>query len=330
MPKDVKFEQPLKEELVQDEKKIAEAKSGADIYCSFCGNRNPENAKNCLNCGAALAEGEARESGQKYAAQVEPVPETIKCEVCGTDNPVNSLTCSSCGSPLKTSYIPTSEPPVNKPSAPSGKKGRFATGGCVIAGVVILVLLLIAGYFLFMKTEQSTAIVTNTRWKTQVEVLALVEKTGHDWYDSIPLTGTIGECTEKVRQTSDNYVAGATEVCGEPYLVDKGNGYSEKVQDCSYEVYDDYCSYTYRDWGVYELKTAAGEDKTPRLPQIYLSSDQKQGSEYTTFDITLRSNDGSTYTYTPSSVSEYQTFNVNDEYQIEVNGVGSLVSLEKK
>lgn len=332
MPKDVKFEQPLKEELVQDKQKIEEAKAGPDIYCGYCGTRNPKTAKNCLNCGASLTEGEARESGQIYTASETPAPETIECEVCGTVNPITNLACTSCGSPLKSSYVPAAETQQQQPagSGSGGKKGGLAGGGCAIIAAILIFLFMIGAYFLFIKTEQSTAVVTGTQWKTQVEILALVEKTGRGWYDDIPSYGTVVSCSERVRTTSDTYVSGSKEVCGAPYYVDRGNGYSEKVQDCSYEVYDDYCSYTYQDWGVYDIKTASGSDSDPRLPQITLYGDQRRGDEAASYQVSLRSDDGDTYSYTPSSLSEYRSFQKGDEYIIEVNSVGNLVSLEKK
>ncbi len=327
MPKDVKFEQPIKEELVQDKEKIEAAKAGPDINCGYCGARNPATAKVCVNCGASLSEGEAREAGQVYAVREEPAPETIKCEVCGTENPISNLACSSCGSPLQTSHLPETAAQQAQPAgAGSGrKKGGVAGIGCAL----IAILLLIAAYFLFIKTDQATAIVTGTQWRTQVEILALMEKRGQDWQDSIPSYGTISSCSERVRRTSDNYIAGAEEVCGAPYMVDRGNGYSEKVQDCEYKVYDDYCTYTYQDWDVYDVKTAAGSDGTPRLPQVSLYGNQKQGGQSASYQIFL-SSDSDTYTYTPSSLSEYQSFQKGDEYIIEVNALGSLVSLEKK
>ena len=330
MPKDVKFEVPIKEELIQDQKTIDEAKTGPDIYCGYCGNRNPGNATTCSNCGAALAEGEAREDGEKIAVSNEPVPETIRCEVCGSENPVNQLACTSCGSPLKTSYGPPSNTIPETPAGQKGKKGFLASGGCLIAGIILLLLGFAAIYFAFLKTDQTTAVVTNTEWKTQVEILGLVNKSARDWYDEIPSDGTIEDCTKEVRKKSDTYVSGSVEECGEPYLVDRGNGFSEKVQDCIYKVYDDYCTYTYLDWGVISVKTATGQDSNPRMPVINLGNNQKQGSENATYAVSLLDEKGNKYSYYPSTIDEYRTFSLEDVYHIEVNGIGNIVNLEKK
>ena len=59
-PAEVKFEQAPEEKLITDEAKIAEAKAGPDIYCAYCGTRNPSTATACKQCTAPLAEGKAR------------------------------------------------------------------------------------------------------------------------------------------------------------------------------------------------------------------------------------------------------------------------------
>ena len=59
----MKFEQAPEEQIITDEAKIAEAKAGPDIYCAYCGTRNPSTATACKQCTAPLAEGKAREAG---------------------------------------------------------------------------------------------------------------------------------------------------------------------------------------------------------------------------------------------------------------------------
>ena len=330
MPKDVKFEVPIKEELIQDQKIVEEAKAGPDIYCAYCGNRNPGNAATCSNCGAALSEGKTREAGEKFAAQETPATDTIRCEVCGTENPINLLACTSCGSPLKTSYVPPSSKIPEVSSGQNGRKGFLGSRGCLITGIMLLILGFIAIYFAFLKTDQTTAVVTNTEWKTQIEILGLVNKTAEDWYDEIPSNSTIEDCSKEVREKSDSYVPGSVEECGEPYLVDRGNGYSEKVQDCFYNVYDDKCTYTYLDWGVISVKTATGQDSNPRMPLLNLGSDQKKGSEQVSYTVSFQDDAGKNYAYNPTTIDEYQTFNLDDTYTIEVNGMENIISLEKK
>ena len=324
MPEDVVFEHPVKEELVTDESKIAEAKAGADIYCGFCGNRNPASAKNCTSCGASLEDGESRESGKTYQVESASAPEKVICSVCGTENPADNLACISCGSPLNTTV--EQKPVSQKPAASSKKSGP----GCLIGGIILVVLAIAAIYFLFIRTQSDTAVITGTNWQTSVEVLGLVNKQGSDWYDKIPSSGNVQNCSQKVRDQSDTYVSGSKEVCGQAYYVDKGNGYSEKVQDCYYEIYDDYCTYTYQDWGVINVARASGSNAYPSQPVVNLINNQRRGNEVVSYSVTLQDSNGETYQYTPSSLQEYQSFEVNAEYSIEINGVGSIVKLERK
>ncbi len=102
---DVQFEQPIKEDVLQNAEEIERAKSGPDRYCAYCGQRNPGTAETCGICGADLSEGTDRNHGQTYHVGTNQTEETTRCSVCGTENPVERLSCQSCGSPLNTSQI---------------------------------------------------------------------------------------------------------------------------------------------------------------------------------------------------------------------------------
>jgi DNA-directed RNA polymerase subunit RPC12/RpoP len=326
MPKDVVFEHPVQEELVTDTEKIEEIKAGADIYCGFCGNRNSALSENCSNCGAPLAEGEERESGTTYQVEETDQPEQITCSVCGTSNPAGNLTCASCGSALASTIgkIGDEKEPASQP--PKGKTGP----GCIIGAVIMAIIAIAAIYFLFIRTQANNAVVTATNWQSSVEIIGLVTKEGSDWYNEVPSNGVLGNCSERVRSKSDSYVAGSKEVCGAPYYVDKGNGYSEKVQDCHYEIFDDYCTYKYKDWDVVSISKAEGSDLVPYLPEINFQSNQRRGQERIIYSVSFQDAEGKTYSYTPTSLQDYQTFQVNAEYQLETNALGGIISLEKK
>ena len=55
MGEEVKFEQQTNAQMITDEKILQKAAQGPDIYCAYCGNRNPAGAKVCSRCGADLA-----------------------------------------------------------------------------------------------------------------------------------------------------------------------------------------------------------------------------------------------------------------------------------
>ncbi len=87
---EVKFEQAPEEKILTDEAEIAAAKAGPDIYCAYCGTRNPATAERCKQCAAPLGEGKARAAGEVLGGlREEPAP-PVKCPACGSENPAPS------------------------------------------------------------------------------------------------------------------------------------------------------------------------------------------------------------------------------------------------
>lgn len=326
MPENVKFEQPIKEELISDQALIDEAKKGPDVFCGYCGSRNPSTAGSCSTCGADLNEGTKRSAGTAYHTSSVAQSSTIQCSVCGAENDIGNLTCTSCGSSLQTTAKIESDASSAQTTPPKAGTGK----GCMIA-IVLLILAAIIGFFLMTSKKNSqSVVVSNTTWQTSLQVLGLIDKQASAWHDSIPGSSRIINCSERVRERSDTYVSGSEEVCEEPYYVDKGNGFSEKVQDCYYEVYDDYCTYAYQDWDVISVLSDQGNDINPLIPKTSLTEDQKLGDQSVSFSISFTDSSGKIYTYVPSSLEEYQQFAVNDHYTIELNGFGSIVNMEKQ
>lgn len=326
MPENVKFEQPIKEEIISDQALIDDAKKGPDIFCGYCGSRNPAAAGSCSTCGADLNEGTRRSAGTAYRTSDAAHSNTIRCNVCGVENGISNLTCASCGSPLQTTLKIEPDTPAQQPTPPKAGMGK----GCMIA-IVLLVLAAIIGFFLMTsKKEALSVVVSNTAWQTSIQVLGLIDKQASTWRDSIPGDSRIINCSERVRERSDTYVSGSEEVCEEPYYVDKGNGFSEKVQDCYYEIYDDYCTYAYQDWDVISVLSDQGNDVNPLIPKTSLTENQKLGDQSVSYSISFADSTGKIYTYVPSSLEEYQQFDINDRYTIELNGFGSIVKMEKQ
>lgn len=326
MPENVKFEQPTKEEIISDQALIDEAKEGPDVFCGYCGCRNPAAAGSCSTCGADLNEGTKRSAGATYHTSDVVHSNTIRCNVCGVENDISNLTCASCGSPLQTTLKIEPDTPAQQPTPPKAGMGK----GCMIA-IVLFVLAAIIGFFLMTsKKEARSVVVSNTAWKTSIQVLGLIDKQASAWRDSIPGGSRIINCSERVRERSDTYVSGSEEVCEEPYYVDKGNGFSEKVQDCYYEIYDDYCAYAYQDWDVISVLSDQGNDTNPLIPKTSLTENQKPGNQSVSYSISFTDSAGKIYTYVPSSLEEYQQFDINDHYTIELNGFGAIVKMEKQ
>lgn len=326
MPENVNFEQPLKEELITDPTLIDAARKGADVYCGYCGSRNPADAASCSTCGADLTEGTKRSAGQTYSGVTAPVGETIRCNVCGTENDIKNLSCISCGSSLQTTAEIETPGQAGNAVPVKGKGGK----GCLIAFILLILAAILGMLFMTSKSESKSVVVSDTTWATSQEVLGLVERRASAWRDAVPSNGQIIQCSERVREKSDTYVSGSEEVCGQPYFVDRGNGFSEKVQDCYYQVYDDYCSYRYQGWDVISVLSDQGNDLNPVLPHTSLGNNQRLGSQSVSYTVKFTDASGQVYTYTPSSLEEYREFAVNDRYSLELNGFGSIVKMEKQ
>ena len=95
MGEEVQFEQQTNAQMLKDEDAIKKAAQGPDIYCAYCGNRNPAGAKTCSRCGADLAEGTEREHGSQHSAHLDGAKngngEPLICPACGSANPAGAL-----------------------------------------------------------------------------------------------------------------------------------------------------------------------------------------------------------------------------------------------
>jgi hypothetical protein len=147
------------------------------------------------------------------------------------------------------------------------------------------------------------------------------------WFDEVPNDAEIRNCQNEYRYSQSEPAPGAVEVCGTPYTVDEGSGYGEVVQDCEYEIYDDLCTYTTIDWILFDTVTVSGNDLLPYWPDAVLTSDQRFGDGQESYEVTFSGPDRN-YSYTPDSESEFSDFALGSTWNLEVNAVGSVVSLE--
>lgn len=323
------FELPAQQELITDKEKLEQAKKGPDIICPYCGTRNPAGAESCAQCSGGLKEGKAREQGQVLGAlSTAPVPEE-NCPFCGTPNPVNAQRCKHCnGSLVKTPAAPPQ--PAQPPSSGSAAK-KVGLGLCGAVAVGFLVLACIIFLVLSMRTEAITAEVQSVHWERSIAILEERPVKHEDWEDSIPAGADKGSCQEKLRETVSEPVAGANEVCGTPYTVDKGSGVGEVVQDCEYEVYDSWCSYTQLEWTVTDTEIAQGDDLNPFWPVVSLSNVQREGDRVEEFTVTFWSDSkNETYTMSVSDAGSFAQYLPGSEWDLKVNTFGHVSEAQRK
>jgi hypothetical protein len=303
-PDDVEFLRVDEEKFnfIKDEALIRMAQAGPDIHCPYCGTRNPAGAELCSNCGGEI---------------------NIKGKVV-RDTGKEVRTVSEAEQELQE--IPTPKPSVTPISTPRKKPSRMvkilgALGIlAVIAGCIILLML-------FLKTDTVEATVTKGAWERSVAIEAFRTVTDSGWWDEIPDSAEIQSCTQRYRYTSDSPEPNATEVCSDPIVEDTGTGIGEVVQECVYEVYDDYCDYTYMNWVVVSTAVEKGEDWNPVWPKPNLNADQQLGTTTESYTIVF-TGDGETYTYTTSDPETYMMAQPGTLWELSVNQLGGIQSIE--
>lgn len=293
-PEDVEFLRVDEDEFnfIKDEALIRMAKAGPDIHCPYCGTRNPATAELCSKCGGELSVGgKARQTGQRVRAVGE-----------------------------------TQEPPPAPVPEPKKKRSRLFSVFAIIALLAVIAGCIVAA-MLLLRTDDVTASVEGVEWERRIAIQEYTTVTESDWRDEIPAGADLQSCTQEHRTTSDQPQPNATEVCGEEYVEDTGTGLGEVVQDCVYEVYDDYCDYTVMDWVVVETVTDSGQNLQPSWPDPTLSGDQRLGQREETYTIVF-SGDGETYTYTTSDEGLFMMAEPGSRWELSVNTFGAVQSIE--
>jgi hypothetical protein len=157
--------------------------------------------------------------------------------------------------------------------------------------------------------------VTDVHWETSVPV----EEVRAVDYNNEPGSPPSGAYDVSCRDESHD-------VCQQK-TIDKGNGYSEVVEECHTET-EQYCSYTVDEWQTIQTYTLDGTDLRPVYQSPSISSGQRLGDESAQLTVTFSTEDGEQKTYAPDSVSEFQQFTVGSTWTLKMNTVGSIVSVE--
>lgn len=320
-PEDIQFEQPAEEKLLTEAEEIAKAKAGPDVHCPYCGARNPGGAKFCGACSGDLAGAKKREAGRVLGAHRREPAQQVACLACGTLNAPDARACKACGTAL-----PRAEPAP--PAVPASSQRRAVpTVGVVLGGLLLCILAAAALYLLFGRSEEVVGQVEAVYWTRTIAVEALTSVEREAWRDEIPEGAQIDACDLEYRGEQSDPAPMATEVCGTPYTVDTGGGYAEVVQDCVYEVYDEWCTYTVQDWDIVDTVTASGEDLDPWWPSLDLTAGQRVGEQQEEYEV-LFTADGETYIYNPEQGDQFAQFVLGSRWLLQVNSLGGIVSLE--
>lgn len=318
-PENVQFEAPVEQKLVTEPAKIERAEKEPDRHCPYCGARNPADAKVCSQCGGDLTQAESRSQGTIVGSFDSAPKPPITCPNCGSSNPAGAKTCLNCGAAL--------DKPRPIATMPPKQQRGWAVG--LVFTFIGLTMLVAVGFLIYQATRQETIIgtVQSAQWVRTIEIEALVPVQRSDWADQLPSDAQVESCRLEMRGTSSSPTANSREVCGTPFTVDNGTGFGDVVQDCWYEVYEDMCSYTVERWQTADRVSTNGVGFNPFWPELQLSMNQRIGSRSEQFSCTIA--DGArVYNYTPNSLAEYSQCEVGKRWQMNVNGFGSIRSLQ--
>jgi len=320
-PEKVTFEQGAGSELRKDDAIKQAAQAGPDIHCPYCGTRNPGDAKICSQCGGDISEGARREAGKVVGAYQSGPASPVICPRCGKENPASNRNCQNCGASLakEPAPVPAQAPPPTKKPFP--------------VWLIVLVVVACLGFaillFMLFRTDTVTGTIQQAEWQRSIPIEALVSVEYATWQDQIPAQAEVGTCREELREEVSSPVQDAIEVCGTPYTVDTGSGVGKVVQDCVYQVYDQYCSYTVQEWRVVDTVSESGNiGQDPSWPEISLAAGRREGSSrQETYTIVFLS-DGEVYTYQTGSYDLFRQAEPGDEWSLEINGLGQIVSAQ--
>ena len=297
---------------------VAQATPAPDIHCPYCDARNPAGATVCIQCGGDLTKATARQSGEVLGGLGDAAPKAVACTACGTENPADRQFCQNCGAPLPRAAAKPQPAPQTAPKFPLG---------CLIAGGVLALLLVVGLAFLFMSGGQTTEVVgrvVDTQWERRITILGLAPTTRVAWFDQIPQDATVGRCTEDVREVVDSPVPGSREVCGTPYAVDQGTGFAEVVQDCQYEVIDRRCEYTVNEWRQVDVVVAQGAGPAAEWPALNLIAKQREGDREERYLCRFSANDA-LYVYQAGSYDEFRQCESDSTWNLVVNESGRVL-----
>lgn len=319
------FEAPLESKLIEESELPEDAKAGPDLICPYCETRNPAGASACSQCGGDLKEAARRQSGEVVGAFQPNVKAQLPCPACGNMNPANAARCQNCGAAL----IKEPTAPAASAQAEAARKTSpwFGIGAAAVAVVVCLALGI--GLFLSFRTTGVPAVVQGASWERRVPVLELLPVEAQGWEDSLPAEAEVEACNLRYRYTSSEPEAVATEVCGTPYTIDQGSGLGKVVQDCEYQVYESWCTYTTEEWTVVDTLTASGSGINPNWPGVQLAAGQREGEREEYYVITFSAEeDGRTYQYETTSLEEYLQFAPGSRWELQVNSFGSVTGIQ--
>ena len=195
---------------------------------------------------------------------------------------------------------------------PQKKTNWLLIGGILAALAVCCVVI---GALFFFPSKSVKATVVDVHWQTSVPVQEIRAVDYSNEPGSPPSDAYDVSCRD------DSH-----DVC-EQKTIDKGNGYSEVVEECHTET-QQYCSYTVDEWTTIQTYPLEGNNLQPIYESPNVSSGQRLGDTSEDLTVTFSTQNGEQETYSPGTVTEFQQFTVGGTWTLKMNALGGVVSVE--
>lgn len=313
---DVKFFLEDDAPEVTNEALLKTAQGGADWICPFCGTTNRHALQVCAQCGAARADAKSREER----------------------------------------FIPVgaSEQPSHPPRAPRPRLASRSFRWLIYIGGAAFLLIC---YLIFaaVRTHDETLTVSNVHWGRTIDVERFTTLTEEKWGDEVPDDARrlssrrdihhydkIQIGTRSVTRTVHEKKQVGTERV-KVGVKDKGNGFFEDVyeerpvyQDVAREVteqepvyrdkpvYRNKVRYEVDRWVVNRTERAEGSEMNPHFPAVNLRGKEREGRRSETYEVTLTSQRGKTFTIRPRSETEFRTYAIGSKHIAKISGLGQI------
>ena len=350
--------------LKEEAKKVSRK---PDWLCDYCGQLSPDNAKECISCGATRnsenldyfqnkEQKAAEEVRKKAAAQT-----TTRINSCSIEEAIrNEYKNSTRKSTVKD---PWEQKRKDEDSFMNERKtsdfwNSVKAFNWTPVLIFVLIAALIAGCVYLFLPKEHELIVTDVYWERNIDIQEYRTVEENDW--QIPAGGRLLYTRSEIHhynQVLDHYETRTRQVAKERYVGeeevvvgyrDLGNGYFEEITSSRaiYETYYETETYEepiYRSVPIYQNKyyyeierwvydrtaTAKATDKYPKWPELNLAENERESTRKETYTVTGKDKKDEVYTFT-LSYKEWQRVHLGQEIKVKLSfGHGEIISVDE-
>jgi hypothetical protein len=239
--------------------------------CDHCGVKGllGKSQRHCPECGAP------QNPDKRYFPNEEQKKQVVghvyegsdaHCPSCQAPMGAKVKNCTQCGSPMDGSKE------VREVVVPKLVTKRAFPWKIVVACVVGFIVICVAIWFFFFRTTTGEVTVKKHSWTTSTVVEQFADQRKQAWRNEVPGSASDERCEKK--EHGSHQVEDGEECHTEKK--DKKDGTFEQVKKCSKKYksvpdYDDWCSFTVREWGEVDKLKSKGDGDKVEFPKTGLS-----------------------------------------------------------